>query len=187
MQSKLFAKICLLFLVSLFFANAIFAQQSKPVSKPLTPEDLRKMDKGKMRPPHGAVFEITYIEGVKGMCDAVLADGNGQTLDEFFLYEKLPLLVAIISEAKKFGLTEEAVGTNKALTTRFSDKQVPNFIVDVSKTGKQTHFYLTVKNQTQSITLDAGKIKRGDPEEKIFLDEILTKIQAVKPRENVIQ
>lgn len=180
MQSRLFNKFCFLLLVTLSVSSTTFAQEKKTPPKPFTPEELQKMDKGKRRPPKGPTFQITPIEQVKGMYLALLADDQGRTLEEFFLFEKLPILEAIVLEAKNFGLTEEAVGGAKPLTTRFSDRQVPNFMVDVSKVAKQTHFYVTMLNQRGKITVDAGAIKRGDPEATAMLYDILTKIQAAK-------
>jgi hypothetical protein len=180
MQSRLVTKFSLLLLVNLCFSCTMFAQEKKTSPKPLTPEELQKMDKGKRQPPKGPTFQITPIEQVKGMYLALIADDQGRTLEEFFLFEKLPVLEAIVSEAKKFGLTEESVGGAKPLTTRFSDKQLPNFLVDVSKVAKRTHFYVTMLNQKGKITVDAGEIKRGDPEATAMLYDILTKIQAAK-------
>jgi len=183
MQVKFISKIGFLFLVSLLFTNTLCARQDKTPQKPFTPEDLRKMDKGKMRPPHGASFQIVATSS-KGMYLALMADEQ-KTVIEYFLYDKLAILEAIVSEAKKFGLTEEAVGGAKPLTTRFSDKQVPSFIVDVTKVGKMTHFYITLKGQTESgpqgnLTIDVGSIKRGDSEAKAKLYDILENIQSAK-------
>jgi hypothetical protein len=173
-------KLALLLTVSLLFANQLAAQNKKPPQKTFTPEELQKMDQGKRRPLKGTSFQITPIESVKGVCLALLVDGEGRTLEEFIQFDKLPILEAVVTEAKQFGLTEESVGNGKAITTRFSDKQMANFVVDVSKLGKQTHFYVTMQNQQGKITLDAGTIKRGDPEATAFLYDILSKIQAAK-------
>ena len=185
MQPKLFSRFCFLLFVSLFFSNALLAQEKKAQPKPFTPEELQKMDEGKRRPPKGPTFQISPIENVKGNVSVLLADGP-QTLEDFFQFDKLPILEAIVSEAKRFGLNEESVGGAKPLTTRFSDKQVPNFIVDVSKIAKQTHFYVTMQNQIGKLTIDAGVIKRGDPDASALLYEMLTKIQKAKS-ENPIQ
>jgi hypothetical protein len=180
MQTKFIRKFALLLTLSLLVSHTLFAQEKKGPPKEFTPEELQKMDKGKRRPVKGASFQITPIESVKGVCLALLADGQGKMLEEFFLFDKLPVLEAIVTEAKNFGLTEEAVGKGKAETTRFSDKQVPNFVVDVSKLGKQTQFYVTVQTRQGKITLDAGAIKRGDPDATPFLYDILAKIQGAK-------
>jgi hypothetical protein len=180
MQTKFISKFALLLTVSLLVSHTLFAQEKKGPPKEFTPEELQKMDKGKRRPLKGASFQLTAIDSVKGVCLALLADGQGKTLEEFFLFDKLPVLEAIVTEAKNFGLTEEGVGRAKAETTRFSDKQVPNFVVDVSKFGKQTHFYVTLQTRQGKITLDGGAIKRDDPEATAFLYDILAKIQGAK-------
>ena len=181
MQSKVINKAGFLILISLFFTNTLLARQEKTPKKPYTPAELRKMDKGKMRPPHGASFQINPMELNKGMYLALIGDEEGRTAQDFVLYDKLPILEAIISEAKKFGSTEEAVGGAKPLTTRFSDKQVPYFVVDVSKVGKLSHFYITLKGQTGgSITIHAGTINRGDTEAKAMLYDILVNVQAMR-------
>jgi hypothetical protein len=179
MQMKLFIKLCLLLCISLFISNTLLAQGKKPAPRPLTDEELQKLDKGKRKPPTAAsAFQITPIPAMKETCLALLVDGENRTLEEFILFEKLPILEGIITEAKKFGLTEESVGTSKPVTTRFSDKQFPQFVVDVAKQGKQTHYYVTMQNRVGKITLDAGVIKRDDPNATAFLYEMLTKIQS---------
>ncbi len=179
------SKFYFLLFISLFLSNTLDAQEKKGPPKPYTPEELQKMDKGKIRPPKGATFQITSIETVKGVHLALLADEHGRTMEEFFQTDKLPILEAIVSEAKSFGLTEESVGGTKPVTTRFSDKQVPNFVVDVSKVAKQTRFYVTMQNRTGKITADAGTIKRGDPDATALLYVILTKIQTAKSQSEI--
>lgn len=185
MQSKLFRTFCFLLVVSLVFANPLLAQEKKGQPKPMTPEELQKLGKGKRHPSKGSSFQIAPVDNSKGMYLALLADEEGRTLTEFFQFDKLPILEAIVAEAKKFGLTEEAVGGAKPLTTRFSDKQVPNFVVDVSKITKQTHFYVTVKTQRGKITIDAGAIKRGDPDATALLFDMLGKLQEVKAHSQI--
>jgi hypothetical protein len=180
MQTKFISKFALLLAVTLLVCHPLFAQEKKGPPKDFTPEELQKLDKGKRRPVKGVTFQLSPIDSVKGVCLALLADGQGKTLEEFLLYDKLPILEAIVTEAKNFGLTEEAVGRGKAEITRFSDKQVPNFVVDVSKLGKQTQFYVTMQTQQGKITLDAGTIKRDDPNATAYLYDILAKIQSAK-------
>jgi hypothetical protein len=184
MQSKIINKIGFLFLVSLLFAAPLLAGQEKTPQKVFTPEDLRKMAKGKLSPPHEARFQIDPIESSKGMYLAFIAE-ESKVVREFVFYDKLSILEAIVLEAKKFGLNEEAVGGAKPLTTRFSDKQVPNFIVDVQKAGKMTQFFVTLKGQTESgqmgsLTISAGSIKRGDPDAKAMFYDIVENVQAAK-------
>src|SRR5688572_31671371 len=92
MQSRLVTKFSLLLLVNLCFSCTLFAQEKKTSPKPPTPEELQKMDKGKRQPPKGPTFQITAIEQVKGMYLALIADDQGRTLEEFFQFEKLPVL-----------------------------------------------------------------------------------------------
>ncbi|MBI3651244.1 MAG: hypothetical protein HY231_09390 [Acidobacteria bacterium] len=179
------SKIVFLFLVMLMVPNALFAlqykaPQAKPQAKPLTPEELRKLDKGKARPPHGSAFQIDAVPMSKGMYAALITDDQGRLIQEFFTHDKLPNLEAIVAEAKKFGATEEAVGGAKPMTTRFADKQVSNFLVDVAKFGKQTTFYITVTSQTGKLTIEAGSFKRGDPDAKPMLWDLLTHLQTLR-------
>jgi hypothetical protein len=188
MQAKLISRIGLLLWLGLLFSNTLLARQEKTPQKTFTDAELRKMDKGKMRPPHGTTFQLNAMELNKGMYLAFLADENNRTMQEFFLYDKLAILEAVVSEAKKFGPTEESVGGSKPLTTRFMDKQVPNFIIDVAKLGKTTSYYLTLKGQTGSLTVSAGSFKRGDPETpRLMIDDILERVQAAKEHAASIQ
>jgi hypothetical protein len=180
MQAKLLIKLGLLLCISLFVAPTLLAQGKKPAPRQPTPEEVEKAEKTRKRPPTASIpaFQIRPVDGLKEMCLALLVDGQGGKLEEFIIFEKIPILEAIVSEAKKFGLTEESTGAAKAVTTRFSDKQYPNFVVDVSKLGKQTHFYVTMQNRQGKLTVDAGTIKRDDPNATAFLYDMLTRIQS---------
>src|SRR5688572_17436005 len=98
MQSKLFYKIGSLILLSLVFSNPLLAQK-KAHPKPLTPEEQQKLEKGLRRPPTGASFQISPIENVKGLYHALLAAPDHSHVEEFFQFDKLPILEAIVFEA----------------------------------------------------------------------------------------
>lgn len=173
-----------LLLVSLH-AGAV--AQDKAPQKPFTNEDLMKMDRGKMRPPSGARFDVIFAEGTKAMYAVLLHNDERRFVQDLYHISQLEIIEAMVGEAKKFALTEEAVGGAKPLTTRFSNEQLPNFFIDVSKMGKQTRFYITMKGSNGTMTLEAGAIRRGAPAKKpdevvepMLFDTLIERIQAAK-------
>lgn len=168
-------------------ASAQNKQKSAP--KPHTAEALTNLDaNAKMKLPAGPNFEVLFAEGTKAQYVVLLHSEDRRFVQNLFHANQLDVMEAIITEAKKFGPTEEAVGGAKPLTTRFSDKQIPEFFVDVAKIGRQTRYYVTLKGSNGTLTVDAGGIKRGDQKNKdeesdtIFFDKLIERIQTAKQR-----
>jgi hypothetical protein len=184
MQSKWNQKLVMAAAVLFVVSAAVQAQNAKPVSRPLTEEQLREMNKGKFHPPSGASFSLSLATGNQ-FYTALLSDG-GKFVQESYTHNQLPLLEAIVETAKAFGLTEENVGVVKPITTRFSDEQLPSFMIDVAKTGKQSRFYITMKNRSGILTVDAGAIRRDkpdDPEIKPLFLSILEQVKNAKAQQ----
>ena len=109
-------------------------------------------------------------EGTRTLYTVVLHRAHRTFVQSPIDVTRLDLMEAIIVEAKKFGLTEEAAGGAKPITTRFSDKKLPDFFVDVSKINLQTRFYVTLKGNGSMLTIDAGG-SNGAREKKKNEDE----------------
>src|SRR5689334_5576034 len=178
MQSKWNQKMIMVVAVLFSVSAAVLAQDAKPVSRPLTEEQLSEMNKGKFHPPSGASFNLSLATGNQ-FFTALLSDG-GKFVQESYTHNQLPVLEAIVETAKAFSMTEESVGVAKPITTRFSDDQLPSFTVDVVKTGKQSRFYITMKNRNGILTVDAGAIRRDKPDDPEITPLFLSILEQVK-------
>jgi hypothetical protein len=87
-----------------------------------------------------------------------------------------------MTEADKFAVTGEAVGTNEPITTRFMDKQEPAFIVDVQKVGNQSLLFLTLKTAIGRMTMEAGRVIRTTRREEGFFLDLLSRLESVLPK-----
>jgi hypothetical protein len=145
----------------------------------LPPRELKKLAKGKFSPPQGNGFYVAPIAETPLYASLIISDADNRSVTGNFLRAELRAFEAIILEAKKFAENEEAVGLAKPIYTRFFDKKAPSFIVDVGKVGNESHLYVTVKTLMGNLTVEAGTIKRGAANEAIFLDTILSRVQAL--------
>jgi hypothetical protein len=166
----------------LFAVVAVGNAQVKPVEqktrdKPLSRKELIKLDREAPRPPSGKGF---FVARAATSFTVLLCDDNSRCENGLFTQTQIDSFEAITAEATKFALNEEQVGRVKPIITRFSDKNDPTFLVDVSKVGKQTQFFLTMKSATGRLTLDAGTITRGDPNAKTLLYDMIARVAAVK-------
>jgi hypothetical protein len=87
-----------------------------------------------------------------------------------------------MTEAEKFALNGEAVGTKDSVTTRFADKLESAFIVDVEKLGNQSELFLTLKSDGGRMTMKAGKIIRSSGREEGFFFDLLTRLESLLPK-----
>ena len=167
----------------LFLSGTAFAQKDTkaPPPKPISDEELRKLEKTRVRPPSGAMFYLGPVEGAPGRFSMLLTDDAQSFVEESYLGNQLALIEAVMVEAKKFAQNEESVGRSKGITTRFFDKQEPTFMVDVEKAGNISRFYVTIKNVAgKKLTVYTGAIKRGEPEGKLLFNTMLERIQAAR-------
>src|SRR5215813_7690067 len=93
----------------------------------------------------------------------------------------------MVETAKTNGLTGKNVGVVRPQTTRFSDDQLPSFLVDVAKTGKQSHFYITMKNRNGILTIDAGAIRRDKPDDPEIKPLFLSIVEQIKNAKALLQ
>ncbi|HWO00805.1 MAG TPA: hypothetical protein VNS63_16215 [Blastocatellia bacterium] len=162
-------------------AGLIAQKKVKQPPKQLSPEELAKMSKGKMRPPTGANFYIEAIGESRSQYTLLLTDADNRSVAGTFLLSQVSLFHALVVAAREFADTNESVGTvSKPETTRFKDKGEPSFTVDVQKTATHSHFYVSMSSLNGKITVDAGALKRGakDHDDILFL-KILSRLQTV--------
>ena len=167
--------------IALLPGNA-HGQKLKDEPKPLTPKQIAELEKKALRPPTGASFYIgTETGGAPGRFTLLLTDENRRFVTQSYSLNQLGLVEAVIDEANKFAFSPDASGTTRPVTTRFFDKQEPSFIVDVSKVGLRSQFFVTmIALDGTRLTIDAGVIKRDNLEAKAAFHKMIDKIQAAK-------
>src|SRR5262249_53375604 len=100
MQSRWIYKSVMVAALFLSVSAAVPAQDTKPVSRPLTEAQLREMNKGKFHPPSGAGFSLSLATGNQ-FYTVLLTDG-GKFVQESYTHNQLPLLEAIVETAKAY-------------------------------------------------------------------------------------
>lgn len=189
MQSKFIGRIVSMVIISFLLMLNVWAQKERstasgrdggapvqkkaPPQKPLTEAELQKLAATKSKPPTGASFYMAPIIEQPGNFTVLVTDDNGRSTSDQISTRELPVLEAILDAAKTFALNNESVGQNRAQTTRFSDDQLPRYLVDVSKVGNKSQFILKLNSLMGRIALDAGSIRRTDREPTTMLHDIL--------------
>jgi hypothetical protein len=127
-------------------------------------------------------FSLTQSPEHPRKYSLVIADDDEHTISGNFSIDQLQILRAIMTEAEKFALNEEAVGTKESTTTRFMDKQEGAFIIDVEKLGTQSGLFLTLKTDLGRMTVNAGKVIRSNRREEGFFFDLLSRLESVLPK-----
>lgn len=167
MYSRVIRAIAII-VVFLLLPAASFAQKAqKPQkeTKQLTPKELAELSKKGVKPGAAKTFYIGRIEHDQNRFSVLLSDENSRIVNGHFTMKELLLFEAVILEAQKFAETEEAAGTDKAITTRFYDKSAPALVIDVAKKGQESQFFITLQGFNGKLTIEGGKIKRDKKDE----------------------
>jgi hypothetical protein len=127
-------------------------------------------------------FSLTQAPENPRQYSLVISDDDEHTISGMFSIEQLQILRAIMTEAEKFALNDEAVGTKDPATTRFTDKQENAFIIDVQKVGNQSDLFLTLNTDIGRMTVNAGKIIRSNRREGGFFFDLLSRLESVLPK-----
>lgn len=161
-------------------------RKEKSPPKEYSEEELKKLhnqSRIKIQQP-GRNFYIQRIESNPGFYSLMISDQEGKIVTGEYRLAQIDIFEAIMTEAAKFAISPQGVGTSKPIVTRFFDKQEPSFFVDVVKQGNESQFFITVKSISDQITVDTGKVKRSAPQSKIFFHEVLARIKEVVPKED---
>lgn len=127
-------------------------------------------------------FSLTRAPENPKQYSLVLSDSEEHTISGNFSLDQLQILRAIMTEAEKFALNGEAVGTKDPLTTRFTDKQERAFLVDVEKLGNQSRLFLTLNTEIGRTTMHAGRVLRSTRREDGFFFDLLSRLESVLPK-----
>ena len=109
----------------------------------------------------------------------ILSDGEETAVSGMFFIGQLYTFRDLLLEAKKFAFTDEAVGKDEPITTRFSNKEERAFTIDVSKRGNQSQFFVTIKTLIGQMTVDAGAVSRTDKKEEGLVFDMLKRVQVM--------
>lgn len=132
--------------------------------------------------PQEASFNLNRMPENPKQYSLVISDTDEHNISGSFSVDQLQILRAIMVEAEKFALTEEAVGTKGSITTRFTDKHESAFIVDVEKVGNQSQLFLTITTEIGRMTMQAGKIIRNTRREQGFFFDLLSQLESLLPK-----
>lgn len=126
----------------------------------------------------GPDFSVSAVADSPILFTITLSDRtNGGSVTSMYNRNQLALIQAILRESTDFARTEEAVGARRPQTTRFFNEEERSFFVDVSKLGKASQFFVSMKSRNGYITVDCGTIRRGAASaERPFVETILAKI-----------
>jgi len=170
-------------LVMLVFSLSGLAQKpAKPKpSQPSAGVPAAEPDPNKgIKPPSGPSFYIAPIEGSRGMFSLLLSDGN-LTVAGSFTQQQVDIFEAVLTAAKEFAETDEAIGKSAPVTTRLMDKTEWSLFADVSKVGDRSRIYVSLITPSGKLTADAGEIVRGSKKESsALLLKMLSQIQGAK-------
>jgi len=127
-------------------------------------------------------FSLTQTPENPRRYSLVISDDDEHTISGLFSIDQLQILRAIMTEAEKFALNEEAVGTKDPATTRFTDKQERAFIIDVQKAGNRSDLFLTLSTALGRMTASAGTVIRSNRREQGFFFDLLSRLESVLPK-----
>jgi len=134
------------------------------------------------RIPQEFSFSLTRLPEKPNQYSLVLSDGDEKSISGIFSVDQLQILRAIMTEAEKFAVNDEAAGTKDPITTRFEDKQENAFVVDVEKSGNQSKLFLTLTSEIGRMTVDAGKVIRSTRREEGFFFDLLGRLESTLPK-----
>lgn len=176
MQSRSIAKLLVLALSSLP-TSAVAVKLEAPA------QEFRRAEQGAKRSATGAYYSFNRNVESAAEFNLMLSDGDETVITESFSVERLRIIRSVMAEAKKFALSEEAVGREGLpVTTRFSEKTERAFMVDISKLGKESQFFITFKSENGRLTVQAGTVNRANKIEEGFFTDLLLRVEAALPR-----
>lgn len=128
-------------------------------------------------------FNLTRVPEDLARYSLVISDSDEHVISSAFSISQLETLKAVLLEAEKFALSEEGVGTNEPLTTRFQDNREPGFTVDVEKSRNQSRLFLTLTNDGNSQTAEAGRVIRSTRREVGFFFDLVSRLESMFPKQ----
>lgn len=124
-------------------------------------------------------FTLTRVPESPVRYSLVISDSDEHVISSAFSISQLESLTAVLLEAEKFALSEEGIGKNEPVTTRFQDVKEQAFTVDVEKFGNLSRLYLTLTVDASSQTAEAGRINRTTRRESGFFFELVSRLEAM--------
>ena len=176
MRSTFLTRVLNALLIGLAFAVTCDVGAKPSTARTFGPQ--RGQDRNTPTPQNGPRFTLTQSQQNPTEFDLILSDGEESSVSGTFFIDQLYNFRDLLLEAKKFAFSDEAVGKDDAVTTRFSNKEERAFAIDVSKQGPQSRFFVSIKTLLGQITVNAGAISRTDKREEGLFFDILNRVQS---------
>jgi hypothetical protein len=129
----------------------------------------------------GPTFTLTRSTAAAGQFDLLISDGGEAVISGTFTKAQMEVFRQVLTEARKFALTEEEVVKGSTKTTRIASSSQPSLIVDVSKTNDQSQLFITFTTEAGHITINAGRVQRGIRREYGLFYQLLSRLESLMP------
>ena len=120
----------------------------------------------------GGSFNLVRSSESPEQYNVIVSNSEEVVVSAVFSIAQLKVFRDMFEEARAFALTNESVGRERPMTTRFSSRAEPALFVDIAKFGNQSQFFITLANESGRITIEAGSITRGSgkSDQGLFFD-----------------
>jgi hypothetical protein len=129
-----------------------------------------------IRSPRGDTFQLAPSLEAPTRFSIVASTGDEQVVSGLFSARRLRIMRQVMEQAGRFAFSDEAVGANEPMTTRFFSVEARGFAIDVSKLGGTSRFFVNLRTSVGRITLDAGIVSRGQKKQEGFFFDVLARI-----------
>jgi len=172
MKIKFIASLLLIVLSVLMMVSAAFGRQG--VQRPNRA--------GSVSTPSASI-NLNRVPENPSEFSLIVSDGEEQIVSGMFEVEQLKTVRDIMLEAKKFAFSEESVGKDEPITTRFASDESPAFVVDVVKFGTSSQIFITYSTENGVITVDAGTVYRNNKQEQGLFFNFLSRLESSIPKQ----
>lgn len=126
-------------------------------------------------------FNLLRNKSAPDQFDLIISDGDERVISGTFTKAQMGVFLQVLTEARKFALSEEEVGKDAAKTTRIASTSQPELVVDISKSGDISEIYLTFTTEAGQITVNAGRARRSLRREYGLFYNLLSRLESLLP------
>jgi hypothetical protein len=168
----------IMLLAVLVFSSLLIPAIVSAKEAALISQDSSAATRASKKSPTGATFSFNRERDTDADFSLVISDGEEAVVSAMFSTDQLEIIQSLLVEAKRFAMTEEAVGMNDPVTTRFFDKQERGLVIDIMKFKNRSHFFITLKSKIGRLTVEAGNINRSNKAEEGFFSDMLSRVES---------
>jgi hypothetical protein len=129
----------------------------------------------------GPTFNLSRSSAAPDRFDLIMSDGNETVVSGSFSQKQMEVFRDVLTEARKFAMSEEEAGKTDAKTTRIASNSQPALFVDISKTADQSRLFITYSTEIGRITISAGRVQRPLRREDGLFFNLLMRMEALLP------